>query len=192
MFYARDDIIDLFEKGILPYKDNAFKTKEKKTEEESEKNELEKIKDGYKSFIKYIEDESKGISYELFKKYFYSSVPSALVKQLYETKKKNNNYKLVSVIKSGLSDLKDEIKEMSKEEIENEKPDKILKIVEEILEFNREKQSGQGLKILTPNQMLSRLPITLAQLKTGNNSEKFKNEIRQLLYSLYRSKKLTK
>ena len=51
---------------------------------------------------------------------------------------------------------------------------------------------GSGLKILTPNQMLSRLPITLAQLKAGNNSEKLKNEIRQLLYSLYRSKKLTK
>ena len=40
--------------------------------------------------------------------------------------------------------------------------------------------------------MLSKLPITLAQLKTGNNSKKLKNEIRQLLYSLYRSKKLTK
>ena len=40
--------------------------------------------------------------------------------------------------------------------------------------------------------MFSRLPISLAQLKAGNNSEKFKNEIRQLLYSLYRSKKLTK
>ena len=40
--------------------------------------------------------------------------------------------------------------------------------------------------------MLSRLPISLAQLKAGNNSEKLKNEIRQLLYSLYRSKKLTK
>ena len=51
---------------------------------------------------------------------------------------------------------------------------------------------GSGLKILTPNQMLSRLPISLAQLKAGNNSEKRKNEIRQLLYSLYRSKKLTK
>ena len=51
---------------------------------------------------------------------------------------------------------------------------------------------GKGLKILTLVQMLSRLPITLAQLKSGNNSEKLKNEIRQLLYSLYRSKKLTK
>ena len=54
------------------------------------------------------------------------------------------------------------------------------------------KQQGLWLKILTPNQMLSRLPITLAQLKAGNNSEKLKNETRQLLYSLYRPKKLTK
>ena len=60
-----------------------------------------------------------------------------------------------------------------------------------ILEFNRQQQ-GKGLKILKPKQMLSRLPISLAQLKAGNNSEKLKNEIRQLLYSLYRSKKLTK
>ena len=52
----------------------------------------------------------------------------------------------------------------------------------------RKNQTGEGLKILTPDQMLSRLPITLAQLKAGNNSQKLKNEIRQLLYSLYRSK----
>ena len=56
----------------------------------------------------------------------------------------------------------------------------------------RSHTSGKGLKILAPNQMLHRLPITLAQLKARNNSEKLKNEIRQLLYSLYRSKKLTK
>ena len=47
-------------------------------------------------------------------------------------------------------------------------------------------QEGQGLKILTPNQMLSRLSIFLSQLKARNNSEKLKNEIRQLLYALYR------
>ena len=59
-------------------------------------------------------------------------------------------------------------------------------IVELILYFNRLNQSGQGLEILTTNQMLSRLPISLAQLKAGNNSEKLKNEIKQLFYSLYR------
>ena len=58
-----------------------------------------------------------------------------------------------------------------------EKPDKVLEIVKEILDFNEEiqKQRGQGLRILTPNQMLSRLLILLAQLKAGNNSEKLKN-----------------
>ena len=105
-------------------------------------------------------------------------------------KKKNN--KLVDVIISGLSDLKKEIKEMSDEEREIEKPDKIVEIVEEIFMFNKQNQEGKGIKILTANQMLSRLPISLAQLKAGNNSEKLKNEIRQLLYSLYRSKNITK
>ena len=52
--------------------------------------------------------------------------------------------------------------------------------------------SGSGLKILTTKQMLNRLPILLAQIQAGNNSKKLKNEIRQILYSLYRSKVLTK
>ena len=56
----------------------------------------------------------------------------------------------------------------------------------------RRKQKGQGLNIITTSQMYSRLPITLAQLKAGKSSEKLKSQIRQLLYSLYRSKKLTK
>ena len=58
--------------------------------------------------------------------------------------------------------------------------------------LHREERQRQGLKTLIPNQMLSRLPISLAQLKAGNNTEKLKNEIRQLLYSLYRSKKTFK
>ena len=49
-------------------------------------------------------------------------------------------------------------------------------------------QEGTGLKILTPNQMLKRLPIALAQIKAGNNSESLLNEIRQIVYSLYQSK----
>ena len=54
------------------------------------------------------------------------------------------------------------------------------------------KQKGTGLKILTPNQMLKILPIALAQIKAGNNSESLLNEIRQIAYSLYRSKEITK
>ena len=53
-------------------------------------------------------------------------------------------------------------------------------------------QEGEGLKILTPNQMLIRLPIALAQVKAGNNSESLLNEIRKIVYSLYRSKEITK
>ena len=77
---------------------------------------------------------------------------------------------LVEEIKNRWSILKDEIKKMSEDEKEIEKPDKILKIVKEILDFNKEIQKGGlGLKIL---------------------KMKLKNEIPQLLYSLYRSKKL--
>ena len=66
-----------------------------------------------------------------------------------------------------------------------------VEIVKLVLEFNQIDQEG-SLKILTPNQMLSRLPISLAQLQAANNCENFKNEIRQILYSFYRSKKITK
>ena len=55
-----------------------------------------------------------------------------------------------------------------------------------------EEQYGKGLKILTPNQMLKRLPIAFEQVKAGNNSEILLNEIRQIVYSLHRSKKITK
>ena len=115
----------------------------------------------------------------MFEKLFNVTSPAVLTKQLYNIKIKKENIELVNVIKSGLIDLKDEIKKMSKEKIEIEKPDKILEIIEEIIDFNQlEQQKREGLKILTANQMLSRLPITLAQLKAGNNSEKHKNEIR--------------
>ena len=99
----------------------------------------------------------------------------------------------VNLINSGLGDLKEEIEDMSEQEKETKNPNEIVNLVENILEFNRQQQ-GQGLQILgrTPSQMLSRLPISPAQLKAGNNSEKLQNEIRQLLFSLYRSKRLTK
>ena len=61
-----------------------------------------------------------------------------------------------------------------------------------IFKKSKESQEGEGLKILTPNQMLKRLPIALAQVKAGNNSESVLNEIRQIVYSLYRSKEITK
>ena len=73
-----------------------------------------------------------------------------------------------------------------------EKPFKVVNSVARILDFNKQKHEGQGLKILTLQQMLSTLPISLAQLKAGNHSQKLKNETRQLLHSFYRAKKLSK
>ena len=74
---------------------------------------------------------------------------------------------------------------MSAEAKENEKPNEIVNLAEKILELNNQNQEEQGLKVLTPDQMLNRLLITLAQLKDGSNSEKLESEIRQLLHSLY-------
>ena len=65
-------------------------------------------------------------------------------------------------------------------EKEIERPNEIVHVVKKILNFNERYQEGRGLKMLILNQMLSRLLFTLAQLKARNNSEKLKNEIRQL------------
>ena len=115
-----------------------------------------------------------------------------MLKNLYNLNDKEKNNKLVNVIKSGLVDLESDFEEISEDEIKIEKRHKIVNIVKEILKFNKQNQPGEGLKLLIPNQMLSRLPIVLAQLKAVNNSKKLKNEIRQMLHSFYRSKKLTK
>ena len=113
-----------------------------------------------------------------------------MYKNLNDTKgKKNENQ--VYLIEEILNWLKETVKNMSKDELPRVENEKIIDIVETILYFNQ-LQQGSDLKILTPNQMLSRLPISLVQLKEGNNSEKLKNETRQILYSLNRSKKLTK
>ena len=79
---------------------------------------------------------------------------------------------------------------MYENQIKIEKSYEVVNTVESFLDSNDKNREGRGLKILTPDQMLSRLPISLAQLKAGNNSQKLKNEIRQLFYSLYRSKNL--
>ena len=68
----------------------------------------------------------------------------------------------------------------------------LRRIIEKISSIPSGSQSGEGLKILTSQQMFTRLPILLAQIKAGNNSREIKSKIRQLLYSLYRLKKISK
>ena len=101
-------------------------------------------KERTKKFFEYVENESKDINYDLMENYFDLVVPTVLAKELFETKDKNKNSELVELIKVRWSNLKDETKKMSEKEIENEKPDKILKTVEEILDFNNKIQKQQG------------------------------------------------
>ena len=91
-----------------------------------------------------------------------------MLKDLYRTNDKYKNKGLVNVIKSGLIDVKNEIKNISEEKKEIEKPNEIINIV-----VNKQNQQGQGLKILTPEQILSRVSI----IKAENNSQKPINEI---------------
>ena len=145
---ARKDIIDFSEKGIFPYKGNAFKTKQEEEQKET-------ITDA-NEFNKWVNKQETDINTELFKKHFKIQRPSDMLNDLYQTNDIEKNNEIVNMINSGLKDLKKELKEMSKKEIKIEKPDKLVVIVEEILKFNKQKQEGKGVKILTPNQMLSR------------------------------------
>ena len=166
---------------------------EEEEEKQTSKKELLKkpTEEDGNNFNEWVNKKETNINSEIFQRLFKFQRPSDMFKLLYKTNNKKKNKELVNMIKSGTIDSKNEINE---DEKEAEKLDRILKIVDEIIDFNNKisVQSGEDLKILTPNQMPSRLPITLAQLKAGNNSDKLKNEIRQIFYSLYRSKKLTK
>ena len=119
------------------------------------------------------------INNELLKAYFTGSQsPSDMYKKLSKTKHAVNEFRWYS-IKKVLSNLKRIIEHTPKDDAAKiEEDEKIIDIVERVLELTNKTQSGQGIKILTPSQMLSRLRISLAQLNAGNNSEKLKNEIR--------------
>ena len=118
---------------------------------------------------------------------------------LEEAKNTQKNYlHYLNIIRKG---YKNPVQKKTLSNIENHfnAKESAIKFIEDygsmILEAKRlakEDQEGKGLKILTPNQMLKRLPIALAQIKAGNNSESLLNEIRQIVYSLYRSKEITK
>ena len=87
-------------------------------------------------------------------------------------------------------DAREELKKLKNNVKSGELKD-IVKELEHAI-FGYEELLGSGLNILTNKQMLNCLPILLAQVQAGNNSNKSKNEARQILYSLYRSKELTK
>ena len=90
-----------------------------------------------------------------------------MYKNLNSTKNTEKNQIQADLIKSALTNSKNQIKNMSENEKRIEQPEKIVAIIEKILEFNNQDQKGQGLKILPQDQMVSRLPIFLTQLKAG-------------------------
>ena len=185
--------LDVKNKKKLNYKKLRLSDNYQYSSVEEQEEEQKPTKDDYKILIKQIIDEETNINDDLFNKYFKFQRPSDMLALLNKTNDVEKNNKLVNLINSVLKDLKEEIKKMSEVETENEDPELIVKTVEKILKFNKQnQQKGQSIKILTPNQMLNRLPIALAQLPAGNNSNKLKSEIRQLFYSLYRSKNMTK
>ena len=156
------------------------------------------------NFLNGIKNEEKNINEHIFKEYFGYESPSFLVKDLHESHQ-NKNDMVVKYLNESLIDLRNNTSTI--EIPENENPKKVVCIVEKILDFNKQ-QKGEGLrgmlayrpsdfdrkhiKILTPKQMIQRLSIALAQVKAGNTSEKLLNEIRQIIYSLYRTKEITK
>ena len=130
-------------------------------EEEERLNNI-KNKNGLLDYTKpnrLIDARTRDINNEFVRKHFLVQGLGSLLEKLRMSKNNSERNKIqVGLINSGLRDLKEEIEDMSEEEKEIENPNEIVSIVENILEFNR-KEQGQGLKILTPNQMLSRLPI---------------------------------
>ena len=136
-------------------------------------------------FIKLKINTDKSLAIMINNKWYTLTDGNKLVNKIAKQKTGKNN-----AIKE-YNDLVNKVEQIA--ELRSTEPrQKMLKILNYLGEIFNGPTEGKGLKILTPDQMLSRLPITLAQLKAGNNCEKRKNEIRQLLHSLYWSKKLTK
>ena len=126
------------------------KKQKKKNNSLVKKNHLKnQTKDDMSNFNDWVNKKETGINCELFEKHFKFQRPSDMLKSVYKPNDKKNNNKLVNIIKSGSSDLKNETEDMSEEKKEIEKPSEIIDIVKEILKFNKQNQQGQGLKILT-------------------------------------------
>ena len=164
LFDIKNAIVSLFKNcliKLLEYQSNS-KSKLKPKSEESIP-ERTKIR---RQIIDENAKKEKTIDLDLFNYYFkYSSDTGS-------------NKVKVDFIKNDMTNLKKDIENVSKDGVDKiEKMNKIADIVELILYFNNEDQEGTVLKILTPSQMPRRLPIFLAQLNAGNNSEKLKKKL---------------
>ena len=181
----RNDLIGQFSKNNTISKDEKFYDAPKKSEESiSERLEQESDQSIPKwvqlskerfDFIKLKINKNKDLDTMIGNKRYTINNVNELVNKIAETKiSKNNAIKIYN----NLISKAEQITELRS----TEPRQKMLKIFNYLGEMFNGPTEGKGLKILTPDQRLSRLPIILAQLKAGNSSEKLKNEIRQLLY----------
>ena len=142
----------------------------------------------FKDFLKNIIRYEININTETFIEYFKYQNLSFVAKDLYSVSK-NINKQIVNQVNDYLIDFRNAVN--NRKTPENENPNKVIDIIEKILDFNKQ-QEGRRLEILRSKQMLQRLPIALAQVKAGNTFEPLLNEIRQIIYSLYQAKEITK
>ena len=151
-------------------------------------------------FLEKYEDKNISISYDDYK---YKFNTEKITKSL---KKLRNKFIIINEFKQEYNKFMDNFENFKVYKrakrlgsvSKNKKMERYVRDLEDIGDLYNFKsdsdtsKKGEGLKILTNKQMLNRLPILLAQIKAENNSKSLKNELRQILYSLYRSKVLTK
>ena len=172
LFEIRNPVVTLYRNGFIKFLEYLSTAKlEQNLKPEQSVGERTKLR--RQRFDEIVKKEKKA-NLELFRYYFKYSSPSNMYKELNKTETEKNEVK-IDFIENDIADLKKDIENVSKDGVET--LNRIKDIVELILDFNNEDQEGSSLRILTPSQMLSKLSITLAQLKAGNNSEKLKNEI---------------
>ena len=202
-------IINAFKKKLFPlafgnyYEE--FQEESSEIEDREESLESEDREESKEDFRQRIDKLGKCYGPDLINKYFKSKSLKEIIDQLKNYRKDpktQNKYHMFMInLVFGLNKLDIDIKNMSKNEVKNKRLDYLKDFVRSIVDANQnlddmpplqseeeaaQRQQGQGLKILTPKQMIARLPILSAQLKAVSNSQKLKNEIRQLLYHLYR------
>ena len=186
------------------YKDKLLLSKEREIFKDISNKELNKIEE-MNNKIDYDDLDYIILSKDMEYNFSIEKDPISLLKAikdgeitLKEAKDRQRSYlQYLNIIRKG---YKNSVQKKTLSNIENHfnARENAIKFIENyglrVLEARRlaKEQEGTGLKILTPNQMFKRLPIALAQVKAGNNSESLLNEIRQIVYSLYRSKEITK
>ena len=192
----RGELINQFAKNNIISKNGTFFDAPKKSEESIS----EKEQKSDQSFLKWVQVSKDRFNFIKLKINMNKDLATMIDNKRYTLNDANElvnkiaKQKIGNLVFSNLVDQADQIAKLNSTS-HRQKMLEIFNYLGEIFNGPTDKKSptdGKGLKILTPNQMLSGLQITLTQFKAGNNYEKLKNEIKQLLYSWYRSKKLTK